>query len=101
MSDLISRQAAIRAVNTALFPKIYTAKDAEKALRDLPPAQPQWIPCSERLPKQGEPVLIYFIDMPYIAWYNHADKKWRTDDFELDADYEPKEWLQLPIPKRG
>jgi len=39
--DCISRQAAIRAVNTALFPKINTAKDAEKALRDLPPAQPE------------------------------------------------------------
>lgn len=41
MDDLISRQAAIRAVNTALFPKINTAKDAEKALRDLPSAQPR------------------------------------------------------------
>jgi hypothetical protein len=39
MSDLISRQAAIDAVNTALFPKINTAKDAEKALRNLPSAQ--------------------------------------------------------------
>ena len=41
MDDLISRQAAIRAVNTALFPKINTAKDAEKALRALPSAQPE------------------------------------------------------------
>ena len=41
MDDTISRQAAIRAVNTALFPKINTAKDAEKALRDLPSAQPE------------------------------------------------------------
>lgn len=38
--DLISRQAAISAVNTALFPKINTAKDAEKALLNLPSAQP-------------------------------------------------------------
>ena len=54
MSDLISRQAAIRAVNTALFPKINTAKDAEKALRDLPSAQPEqrWIPTSEKLPDE-------------------------------------------------
>ena len=41
MSDLISRQAAIDAVNTALFPKINTAKDAEKALRELPSVQPE------------------------------------------------------------
>ena len=33
MDDLISRQEAISAVNTALFPKINTAKDAEKALK--------------------------------------------------------------------
>lgn len=38
---LISRQAAIKAVNTALFPKVNTAKDAEKALRALPSAQPE------------------------------------------------------------
>ena len=41
MSDLISRQAAIDAVNTALFPKINTAKDAEKALKSLPSAEPE------------------------------------------------------------
>ena len=39
MDDLISRQAAIDAVNTALFPKINTAKDAEKALREVPSVQ--------------------------------------------------------------
>ena len=39
-TDAISRQDAIGAVNTALFPKINTAKDAEKALRNLPSAQP-------------------------------------------------------------
>lgn len=39
MSDLIDRKAAINAVNTALFPKINTAKDAEKALRALPSAE--------------------------------------------------------------
>jgi len=52
MSEYIDRQAAIDAVNTALFPKINTAKDAEKALRALPSAdvQPvrQWIPIKTR-----------------------------------------------------
>lgn len=47
MSDLISRKAAIEAVNTALFPKINTAKDAEKALNSLPSAQPKIIRCGE------------------------------------------------------
>lgn len=58
MSDLISREAAIGAVNTALFPKINTAKDAEKALRALPPAQP------ER--KKGKWIIK---DNPGTGWY--------------------------------
>ena len=39
MDDLIKRQDAINAVNTALFPKINTAKEAEKVLKALPSAQ--------------------------------------------------------------
>lgn len=61
-----------------------------------------WIPCSERLPKQEEQVFVYlFGNSPYIAWYNHINKKWRTDDFELDADEEPKAWLPLPMLRWG
>lgn len=36
MSDLIDRNMAITHVNAVLFPKINTAKEAEKALRELP-----------------------------------------------------------------
>ena len=46
--DLIDRHAAIDAVNTALFPKINTAKDAEKALRALPSAQPDHVADSDK-----------------------------------------------------
>ncbi len=47
--DLISREEAIKKVNTALFPKLYTAKDAEKALRELPSAERvgHWIECED------------------------------------------------------
>lgn len=51
MDDLISRQEAIYAVNTALFPKINTAKDAEKALRNLPPEQPET--CEDTISRQA------------------------------------------------
>ena len=61
-----------------------------------------WIPCRERLPEQDEEVFVYlFGDSPYIAWYNHKEKRWKTEDFELETDEEPKEWLPLPMPKRG
>ena len=36
MSELIDRNMAITHVNAVLFPKINTAKEAEKALRQLP-----------------------------------------------------------------
>ena len=36
MSDLIDRNMAITHVNAVLFPKINTAKEVEKALRELP-----------------------------------------------------------------
>lgn len=58
MSDLISRQAAINAVNTALFPKINTAKDAEKALMQIQSKQP------ER--KKGRWIIR---DNPGTGWY--------------------------------
>lgn len=61
-----------------------------------------WIPCSERLPKQEEQVFVYLFGIsPYIAWYNHLNKKWCTDDFELNADEEPKAWLPLPMLRWG
>ena len=76
--------------------------DCKGIIKRLPSAQPHWIPCNERLPKSGEQVFTYlFGDSPYIAWYNDRDGKWHTDDFTLNADEEPKEWLPLPMPNRG
>ncbi len=54
--DLISRQAAIAAVG---FYSLHSGDKllfADKPLKELPPAQ-QWIPVSERLPKENETVL--------------------------------------------
>ena len=70
MSDLIDRQAAINAVNTALFPKINTAKDAVKALRDLPAAEPErkkgkWIPHRE---KSREYIGTVLVSVEYDYW---------------------------------
>lgn len=72
MTDLISREAAISAVNTALFPKINTAKDAEKALRALPLAQPEIIRCKD---------CIYY-DPPHVE---NNGMRYEYDEMQADA----------------
>ena len=66
MSDLISRQAAIRWVKTECNPYGNPTLDFESGkkviehLEQMPSAQPEqrWIPCSERLPEVYKDVLI-------------------------------------------
>ena len=104
MSDLIERQAAISAVNTALFPKVNTAKDAEKALRALPSAQPEqrWIPTSEKLPEYDKPVLLSTAwGKTEIGFWTH--RGWMIvacsyREFEQDAVIA---WMPLPEPWEG
>lgn len=61
--DLIERQAAIDAINhicpvdTEYDCTLLDRVDVRCVLSDLPSAQ-RWIPCSERLPKKGNTVLI-------------------------------------------
>ena len=111
MNDLISRQAAIRAVNTALFPKINTAKDAEKALRDLPPAQPHWIPCSERLPNSNGCYLVWRphfwggeIGMPAICYFDGQNTWHDSYGVDFERTLQPNDvtaWMPLPDPYKG
>ena len=57
MDDLISRQAAIDALDTGLWGVEWDKALATAMLKDLPSAQ-QWIPVSEMLPEVGETVLL-------------------------------------------
>lgn len=63
MKDSISRQMALDALKNSRFPGApYVDSGISIAIGvicDLPPAQPecQWIPCSERMPEEGERVL--------------------------------------------
>ena len=87
MVDLIERQAAIKAVNNAFDRETlltgFVRSIAVRAIRDMPPAQPKqrWIPCSERLPRQGQEVIcqcranmikVLKLDA-YGDWYQDAE----------------------------
>lgn len=100
MSDLISRQNAIEAImrHTGMTP--IAKLEAETTICRVPSAEPQWIPCEERLPIKDEPVFVYlFGDSPYLAWWNGRD--WDTEDFTVDRSEEPIAWLPLPKPYEG
>lgn len=90
MDDLISRQAAIDAVKKNTFRLTFAEEQnceghvawsanavysdvMEGALLELPSAQPEqrWIPCSERLPEDLEPV--------NITWVNHEPEPYYHD----------------------
>lgn len=58
MSDLISRQAAIDAVGYYSCHSGDKLLFADKPLKELPSAEPEWISVKERLPKDNVPVNI-------------------------------------------
>ena len=87
--DCISRKDAIRWIKTECNPYGKPTLDFEsgkrviKHLEQMPPAQPEqrWIPCSERLPRQGQEVICQCrADMikvlkldAYGDWYQDAN----------------------------
>lgn len=102
MSDLISRQAVIRWVKTECNPygkptlDFESGKRVMKHLEQMPSAQPEqrWIPCSERLPEEGQNCLVcdkgsIGIDT-YIGHGNPYNWKWYVRDYEA--------WMPLPKP---
>ena len=94
MSDPIDRQAVIDAIKRSRF-----LVDAMEKVIKLPPSQPepQWIPCSERLPENDDSVLITHSQGVTKAWWNGRfwangmTKKFKT----VTA------WMPLPEPYRG
>ena len=67
--------------------------------------QPRWIPCSERLPKDGENVIVsihddsgdYACDYASFGWYAVKGKFWVVDN---EVNERVVAWLPLPIPYR-
>ena len=123
-SDCISRQAAIDAA------KAYWYKpDIAGAIEQLPSAQAEqrWIPCSERLPENNDPVNVTWVnhnpevyyadikDKPFTATAHYHNGRWYwfssvTQDYLneydvwtpdlVDKDVEITAWMPLPEPYR-
>ena len=106
--DAVSRQAVLNALRDAenhAFNAFYNGPiKAHKIVANLPPVTPQpktgnWIPVSERLPKEsGE----------YLAWIKPYDESPYMSIEEIDCDGVIKEWNHIrpseiiawmPLPK--
>lgn len=119
MNDLISRRAAVEALEEplkvsdtwtdeyAVGERMQWEKDV-KALNSLPPAQ-QWIPVSERLPKAGVRYQVTFEsgEVGYADFRNKIflsdgsvkENVWETERYYED-DGEVTAWMPLPKPYR-
>jgi len=140
MSDYISRQAAIDAVDSETVstnPEHFKSSekfikfmdDADIAsfgkwewangfnialvatkvkLKKLPSAQPQWIPCSERLPHGScsDLVIVSIHDDSGDTPYDYTSCGWITTDGEYwivdnEINNHVVAWMPLPEPYRG
>jgi hypothetical protein len=116
MSDLISRQAAIDAID-AVFPvdpmKSEYAQGiacgaalAKTYVEQLPSAQ-RWIPCSERLPKYNTPVLLALNQIGKERTIVIGERRTRKSGwyFVDIAAYDPEHkviaWMPLPEPYKA
>ena len=97
MSDLIDRRAAIDALKEKVFHNLTDEfYGTMQVLDELPSAQlePHWIPCSERMPEEGQKCLVYdkTIGFRVDTYIGHGNPY----NWELFVrDYEA--WM--PIPK--
>lgn len=113
--DAISRQQAIDALDCI--------NGTEEVLRSLPPAQPepQWIPCSERMPEEHEwlgtkKFGTTISDEVYVTFENEKGERFckhmtfqngelsRYDKAYIEAwykDSKPIAWMPLPKPFEG
>lgn len=130
MSDLISRQDAVDEIQMLMeqseddeHDKIWNnairgAVNAVKHHTKSAQPEPQWIPCSERLPEDGQEVLVYavgkadgfigdnvialserFMFRLFPAW--NGVGQWKSPWEYFSSNYEITHWMPLPDPPKG
>ena len=112
MDDLISKQQAIRWVKTECNPygkptlEFESGKKVIEHLEQMPSAQPEWIPCSERLPEESGQ---YIITVKYVHVDGYEDLyaehgEWDGDRWDMFCFGHCGEvediiaWMPLPEP---
>lgn len=106
-SDLISRANAIRWVKTECNPygkptlEFESGKKVIEHLEQMPSTEPKmkWIPCSERLPKTGDSVLVTYSDGEVNIIWSARPKAWVKYE-EANNLIFPVAWMPLPNPYR-
>ena len=111
MTDLISRAEAIEAViaqrrKAELSDYNFALGLAEDAIRHLPSADADWIPCSERLPSMRTEVIYSFDGIVSTGYmtdrdFNGEKMELHWEDLESGATIEPIAWMPLPKPYKG
>mgnify|MGYP002521584902 CR=1 FL=1 len=94
MTDLISRADAICEV--LVNDGIENIVDRIKA---LPSAEAEWIPCSEKLPRTGDDILVTFSDGEVDIIISARPKVWVKYE-EANNLIFPVAWMPLPEPYR-
>lgn len=128
MSDYISRQAAIDALDVLCQEHRYKIPGkgetysqyneawqdalyrAEVAIFNLHSAQPHWIPCSEQLPPEENKTYWVCTDNGYqheCLWTNanpiwtHLTTDWHWNIFDIPQYTKVVAWMELPKPYDG
>lgn len=85
MRDLVERQDAIDAI---VKQSVVDKTVAKRVLAQLPSAEPDWIPVSERLPEEAYPVIVtwknddpapyyqYILGKHYVGVAHYKNGKW-------------------------
>ena len=115
MAEYIEREAAIKAIyesdpNGIRRTLGFNVGQIEEALRDVPAVSvPQWISVKDRLPEDGENVLIwyeYFRYGSYNRMYKTYEIAYQYDGFwsgvnPLGQKARVFAWMPLPEPPKG